>query len=63
MRSTMINIIGAMNAALRTTQNRPEEDIQFRAETKRSRRQLNPSGEDEGEHPPQRRHSERGVSA
>ncbi|MBY0567167.1 MAG: hypothetical protein K2P70_07640 [Hyphomonadaceae bacterium] len=59
----MINMIGAMHAALRTTQKRPEEDINFRVETKRSRRARNPGDEDEFEDPSQRRQSARGVSA
>jgi hypothetical protein len=59
----MITMIGAMHAGLRTTQKRAEESINFRVETKRSWRTLKPDDEDKGEHPPQRRQRERGVSA
>lgn len=59
----MINTIGAMHAALRAKQERPEDTITFRVETKRSRRPLKSDDDDKDEHPPQRRRSERGVSA
>lgn len=59
----MINAIGAMHAALRTKQKRPEDNINFRVEMKKRRRLPQHDDEDEDEHPPQRRQSERGVSA
>lgn len=58
----MINTIGAMHAALRAKQKRPEDKINFRVETKKSRRPLKRDDEDEDEHPPQRRRRERGIS-
>jgi hypothetical protein len=62
MRSTMINTIGVMHAALRAAQKPPEDKINFRVETKRSRRPLKRDDQNEDDHPPQRRRIERGLS-
>lgn len=48
----MINAIGAMHAALRTKQKRPEDNINFRVEMKKRRRLPQHDDEDEDEHPP-----------
>lgn len=57
----MINAIGAMHAALRTKQKRPEDNINFRVEVKKRRRKPH-DDEEESEHP-RRERPERGFRA
>lgn len=61
MRSTMINAIGAMHAALRTKQRRPEDNINFRVEMKKRRRK--PVDDEEDNERPRRERTERGHRA
>lgn len=57
MKSTMINAIGAMHAALRTKPKSPEANINFRVEMKKRRRK--PRDEEDSERP-RRDRAERG---
>lgn len=58
MRSTMINAIGAIHAAMRTKK-RPEDEINVRVEVKKRRRKPD---EDKADQRPRRAGPERGVS-
>ena len=60
MRSTMINAIGAMHAAMRASK-RPEDEINFRIEVKKRRRK--PHEDDEDDERPRRERTERGLRA
>lgn len=57
----MINAIGAMHAALRTKQKRPEDNINFRVEMKKRRRK--PHDDEEESERPRRERPERGLRA
>lgn len=57
----MINAIGAMHAALRTKQRRPEDNINFRVEMKKRRRK--PVDDEEDNERPRRERTERGHRA
>lgn len=59
-RSTMINAIGAMHAAMRVKK-RPEEEINLRVEVKKRRRK--PRDDDEDSERPRRERVERGHRA
>lgn len=57
----MINAIGAMHASLRAKKKQPEDNINFRIETKRIRRKSHDDEDDEDR--PRRQRDQRGVRA
>ena len=63
LRSTMINALGAMHAALRATK-RPDDEVNFRVEIKkrRGKRRMDVE-EDEAQDPTRRAHIQRGRQA